>query len=429
MTEIIRIEGARIIDPATGMDGRFDVRIAGDRIEAVDKPGAFGKLKENEKRIQARNLWVMPGLVDMHVHVREPGEEYKEDLATGLRAAASGGFPAVCCMPNTRPPNDARPITEMLIRRACEIDASRLHPIAAITRGRQGMEPTEMGDLLEAGAVAFSDDGQSVADAGVLRRAMEYAATFDALIIEHAEEASLTAGGVSHEGEVGIRAGLGGMPVEAEEVIVARDIILARLTGVRLHIAHVSSLRSVQMIRRAKEEGLPVTAEVAPHHLLLTDAVTEQYDTSTKVNPPLRPEEHRDALLEALRGGVIDAVASDHAPHSVLEKEGDYGSAAFGISGLDTTVPLMLRLVEKKLLSAVDMARALSARPCEILKLPGGKIEAGAPADLTIINPDSAFRIKPAAFLSRGRNTPFGGWKAPGRAVMTIRDGKIIAQL
>jgi dihydroorotase len=371
----------------------------------------------------------MPGLVDMHVHLREPGEEYKEDLSTGLKAAASGGFPAVCCMPNTKPPNDARPITEMLTRRAREIDASRLHPIGAITRGRAGLEPTEMGDLIEAGAVAFSDDGQSVADAGVLRRAMEYAATFDALIIEHAEDASLTAGGVSHEGEVGLRAGLGGMPVEAEDVIVARDIILARLTGVRLHIAHVSSLRSVELIRRAKDEGLPVTAEVTPHHLLLTDEATGQYDTHTKVNPPLRPEEHRAALLDGLREGVIDAVASDHAPHSVLEKEGDYGSAAFGISGLDTTVPLMLRLVEKKHLSPMDMARALSARPCGILRLAGGRIEAGAPADLTIINPDSAFRIKPAAFLSRGRNTPFAGWKVPGRAVMTIRDGRIIAQL
>jgi dihydroorotase len=426
VTQTLRIEGARVIDPAAGRDGKLDLRLSGGKIEAVDRPGAFGKAREGEKIIAARGLWVMPGFVDMHVHLREPGEEYKEDIASGLRAAAAGGFPSVCCMPNTVPVNDTRAVTEMLLRRAAQVGAARLHPVAAITRGREGRELTEMGDLLDAGAVAFSDDGCSVRDAGMMRRAMDYAAGLDALIIEHAEDASLVAGGLSHEGEVGTRAGLGGMPAEAEELIVARDVILARLTGARLHIAHISSLRSVEIVRRAKDEGLPVTAEVTPHHLLLSDAATGDYDTRTKVNPPLRSEEHRRALLEAARDGVIDAVATDHAPHSVIEKEGDFASAAFGISGLETAAALMLRLVEEGQLKPAAVARLLAAGPSRVLRLPGGRIEPGAPADLTLLDPESPATIDPAAFVSKGRNTPFGGWKVPGRVAMTIREGVVI---
>ncbi|MFH1438802.1 MAG: dihydroorotase [Pseudomonadota bacterium] len=426
MEKIIKIEGGRIFDPATGKNGSFDIRMEGNLITAVDKPGSFGKPGSHEQIIDAKAMWIMPGLVDMHVHLREPGEEYKEDLQSGLGAAAAGGFAAVCCMPNTKPANDNRAITQMLIRRAREIGRSNLYPIAAITMGREGRTPVEMGDLLDAGAVAFSDDGSSVPCSAVMRRALEYASSFDALIIEHAQDADMTMGGVSHEGEVGTRAGLGGMPAEAEEIIVARDIILARMTGARLHIAHVSTPRSVELIRRAKDEGIRVTAEVTPHHLLLNDAVTADYDTNTKVNPPIRPEEYRLALINALKKGIIDVVASDHAPHSVLEKEGTFGAAAFGIGGLETTAALMLKLVDEGHLKPMDMAAALATNPCRILGLDGGKIAAGSVANITILNPEQPYTIDPSKFISKGKNTPFGGWKVPGRPHMTICEGKII---
>jgi len=421
----IRIAGGRVLDPSRGKEGRLDIRIEGGRIAAV---APTGKLPDaaGEKVVEAAGLWVLPGLVDMHVHLREPGEEYKEDLESGLGAAVRGGFAAVCSMPNTHPPNDTRAVTEMLIRKADRLGLARLHPVAAITRGLEGKDLVEMGDLMAGGAVAFSDDGRCVADANVMRRALEYSASFGSVIIQHAQDSGLTPKPLTHEGAVGTKLGLGGWPGAAEEVVVARDIILARLTGGSYHVAHVSTAGSVEMIRRAKEEGLHVTAEVTPHHLLLTDEATATYDTSTKVNPPLRPEKDRKALLEGLREGVIDAIATDHAPHSLLEKEGDFQSAAFGISGLETAVGLVLGLVADGIISPLQMARAMSAAPCRILGLEGGSLAEGAPAHVTLIDPERPHVVDPSTFTSRGRNTPFAGRTLPGRAVMTVVAGEIV---
>lgn len=424
---LIRIEGARVINPSTETDEYLDILLEDGIIKAVEKPGSFGKVQKGEILIKAKGMWVMPGLVDMHVHLREPGEEYKEDIATGLKAAARAGLRAVCCMPNTNPPNDTRAITEMILRRAKAVGGTTLYPVGAITVAREGKIPTEMGELLDAGAVAFSDDGRTVAEPSVMRRAMEYALSFDALIIEHPEEPSLTRGGVSHEGRVGTMIGLGGMPAEAEEIIVSRDIILARLTGARVHFAHISTKGAVELIKKAKDDGIKITAEVTPHHLLLNDTATIDYDTNTKVNPPLRSEEHRATLMEAIKDGIIDVIASDHAPHSMLEKEGDFISSSFGISGIETIVPLIVDLVNKGWLSPVDMARVMSLNPHKILKIEGGEIKPGSPAYITIIDPEAEHEINPDNFISKGKNTPFAGWKLRGKAVLTINEGKIIS--
>ena len=420
----MRIVNGRLLDPSRDLDGPHDVRIEDGRIAAVVPPGSLPGPAEGEQVVEAAGLWVLPGLVDMHVHLREPGEEYKEDLESGLGAAVRGGFTAVCPMPNTRPVNDTRAVTEMIVRKAERLGLARLHPVAAVTRGQEGTDLVEMGDLDDAGAVAFSDDGRCVCNANVMRRALEYARNFDSVIIQHAQDPDLTTHGLTHEGPVGTRLGMGGWPSAAEEAIVARDIVLARLTGGAYHVAHVSTAGTVELIRRAREEGLPVTAEVAPHHLLLTDEATDGYDTNTKVNPPLRPEQDRKALIEALASGVIDAVASDHAPHSLLEKEGDFQSASFGISGLETSVGLLLALVADGALAPLDMARAMSTAPARILGLEAGTLAAGATADITLVDPERPEKIDPGSFVSRGRNTPFAGREVPGGVAMTIVAGK-----
>lgn len=424
--KLMRITGGRVLDPSNDLDGQYDIRVENGRIGAVAPSGKLPEPAEGEEIIDATGRWVMPGLVDMHVHLREPGEEYKEDLDSGLRAAAAGGFTAICCMPNTLPPNDTRAVTEMLRRKAERIGLARLHPIAAVTRGLEGTDLVEMGDMVDAGAVAFSDDGRCVHNANVMRRALEYARNFGVVVIQHAQEPEMTTKSLTHEGPVGTRLGMGGWPAAAEEIIVARDIILARLTGGTYHVAHVSTAGSVEMIRRAKQEGLKVTAEVTPHHLLLTDEATTTYDTNTKVNPPLRPESDRQAVLSALGEGVIDAVASDHAPHSALEKEGDFQNAAFGISGLDTSLSLMLGLVQQSALSPLGLARAMSTAPARILGLEGGTLSEGQVADITVVDPESPHAIDPSGFASRGRNTPFAGREVVGRAVMTLVAGRNI---
>ncbi len=420
----MRFVSGRVLDPSRDLDGPYDIRIENGRIVAVEPPGALPEPASGEKVVDASGLWIMPGLVDMHVHLREPGEEYKEDLESGLTAAVRGGFTAVCPMPNTSPINDTRAVTEMIIRKAERLGLARLHPVAAVTRGQAGTDLVEMGDLVEAGAVAFSDDGRCVSNANVMRRALEYASNFDTVVIQHAQDPDLTTSGLTHEGPVGTRLGMGGWPSAAEEVIVARDIVLARLTGGSYHVAHVSTAGTVELIRRARDEGLRVTAEVAPHHLLLTDAATSGYDTNTKVNPPLRPEHDRLALIEALAGGVIDAVASDHAPHSMLEKEGDFQTAAFGISGLETSVSLVLGLVAGGMLTPLAMARAMSTAPARILGLESGTLAVGARADITLIDPERPARIDPSRFASKGRNTPFAGREVPGGVAMTFLAGK-----
>jgi dihydroorotase len=420
----MRIVSGRVLDPSRDLDGPNDIRIEDGRISVVAPPGSLPAPASGEQVVDAAGKWVVPGLVDMHVHLREPGEEYKEDLESGLSAALRGGFTAVCPMPNTVPVNDTRAVTEMIIRKAERLGLARLHPVAAVTRGQEGTDLVEMGDLADAGAVAFSDDGHCVSNANVMRRALEYARNFDAVIIQHAQDPDLTTRGLTHEGPVGTRLGMGGWPSAAEEVIVARDIALARLTGGAYHVAHVSTAGTVELIRRARDEGLRVSAEVTPHHLLLTDEATTGYDTSTKVNPPLRPEKDRRALVEALASGVIDAVASDHAPHSLLEKEGDFQTAAFGISGLETSVGLLLGLVAEGALSPLDMVRAMSTAPARILGLECGTLAVGARADITVIDPERPMRIDPARFASRGRNTPFAGRQVPGGVAMTLVDGK-----
>ncbi|MBW2261011.1 MAG: dihydroorotase, partial [Deltaproteobacteria bacterium] len=384
----MRIVSGRVLDPSRDLDGSYDVRIENGLIAAVEPPGALPEPVSGEQVVDAAGLWIMPGLVDMHVHLREPGEEYKEDLESGLTAAVRGGFTAVCPMPNTSPVNDTRAVTEMIIQKAERLGLARLHPVAAVTRGLAGNDLVEMGDLADAGAVAFSDDGHCVCNANVMRRALEYARNFDAVVIQHAQDPDLTTRGLTHEGPVGTRLGMGGWPSAAEEVIVARDIVLTRLTGGAYHVAHVSTAGTVELIRRARDEGLRVTAEVAPHHLLLTDEATAGYDTNTKVNPPLRPERDRQALVEALAGGLIDVVASDHAPHSLLEKEGDFHSASFGISGLETSVGLVLGLVAEGALTPLAMARAMSTAPARILDLESGTLAVGARADITLVDPE-----------------------------------------
>ncbi len=422
----IRIVGGRLIDPSSGIDAPRDVLLADGVVSAVEKPGKLPAPGQGDRTVDASGRWVVPGLVDMHVHLREPGDEHKEDIASGLGAAVKGGFSSVCAMPNTDPVNDTRAVTEMIRRKAERLGLARLYPVAAITRALAGKELTEMGDLTDAGAVAFSDDGRCVSGSGTMRCALEYALSFGTVIIQHAQDPDLSAGGLTHEGPLGTRLGMGGWPSAAEEVIVARDIVLARLTGSRYHVAHVSCAGTVGMLRQAKAEGLPVSSEVTVNHLLLTDADTAGYDTLTKVSPPFRTAGDRQALLDGLREGVIDAVVTDHAPHALLDKEGDYRSASFGISGLDTSVSLMLGLVESGDLTPMQMIRAMSTAPARVLGLPAGTLSVGAAGDVTVIDPADPHVIDPKTFVSKGKNTPFAGRRVPGRAVMTIVAGRVV---
>lgn len=413
------IKDGRVLDPAAGVDEVRDVWIEDDRIVEA---GAG----EPERVVDAKGLWVVPGLIDMHVHLREPGHEYKETIKTGTEAAAAAGFTAVVAMPNTTPPNDSRAMTEMILRRAANGSGVRVYPAAAVTMGREGERLTEFGDLLDAGAVAFTDDGSPVASARVLRRALEYAETFGALIMEHAEETSFI-GGVAHEGKIATRLGLAGMPAVSEDLCVQRDILVAEYVGARVHIQHVSSAGAVRMIREAKSRGVRVTAEVTPHHLIGTDDLLEGYPSSAKVSPPLRSARHRKALREGLADGTLDAVATDHAPHSVLEKnEVAFSLAAFGIAGLESAVPLTLELVEAGLINPLRFVEALSTAPARILGLEGGTLKSGNVADVTLINPTAVHEIDAKSWKSKGRNTPFDGRKVPGRAVATYVGGREI---
>ncbi|MBI5489956.1 MAG: dihydroorotase [Deltaproteobacteria bacterium] len=425
----IELRNGRLIDPARGMDEPRDLFLADGRIAADAPPGRLDRSLRPDRTIDAKGKWVVPGLVDMHVHLREPGEEYKETIETGLRAAAAGGFTAVASMPNTQPPNDGRSVTEHVLRRAAAVHGARCLPIAAITVGRAGNHLTEFGELLEAGAVGFSDDGTCVADAGLFRRALEYARSFDALILQHAQEPRLTLGALAHEGPRATRLGLAGWPRVAEELIVARDLLLAGYADARLHVQHVSSAGTVELLRAAKAKGVRVTAEVTPHHLWLTDEAIETYDTNAKVNPPLREEQDRGALREALRDGTIDCIATDHAPHSELEKLIEFDRAAFGIVGLETALPLGLALVRDRVLTPLRLIEAMSTAPARVLRVPGGRLAVGDPADVTIIDPERPFRVDPSSFVSLGRNTPFGGYEVPGRAVATVVGGDVVFEL
>lgn len=407
-----------MIDPQNGVDGVMDLRIDKGRI------GGTGKKLDGDQVIDGRGLWVVPGLVDMHVHLREPGYEYKETIETGTRAAAAGGFTAVACMPNTDPVNDNGSVTDFILAQAKKAGLARVYPVGAITRGEAGESLAEIGEMRERGAVAVSDDGVPVMSSALMRRAMEYAKTFGLPVISHSEDLVLRGDGVMHEGEYSTCLGLQGIPAAAEECMVDRDIQLAELTGAALHIAHVSAAGSVERVRRAKEKGLRVTAEVTPHHLTLTDASLMEYDTNLKVNPPLRTEADRAALIAGLADGTIDAVASDHAPHNIAEKEVEFDQAAFGLIGLETSVPLLLRLVHQRVLTAGQLVDRMSAAPCRILGIQGGSLSIGVPADVALIDPEFAFTVDAKDFHSRSANSPFQGWQLQGKAVCTLLGGK-----
>jgi len=418
----ILIRGGRVVDPAHGSSGMADVLVEAGRIAAIDPhiPAS------NHETLDVEGLIVSPGLVDMHVHLRDPGQTHKEDISSGTRAAARGGFTAVACMANTAPPVDHPVVVEYVRSRAREVAACRVYPIGAITKGLQGQELAPLAGLASAGVVAFSDDGTAVLDAGLLRRALKYASMTGLPVIEHCEDPTISDGGVMHDGAHAAILGLPGIPAASEEIIVARDLLLAESTGARLHIAHVSTAASVRMIRAAKLRGVQVTAEVTPHHLVLTDADVGDYDTNRKMNPPLRTSEDVEAVREALADGTIDAIATDHAPHAVEEKIVEFDRAPFGVVGLETALAVvMTHLVRPGLLSIEDALRRMSTLPAQILGIPGGRLDVGAPADLVVIDPDRRWTVRPGEFASRSRNTPFEGWNLEGKAVLTMVEGAI----
>jgi dihydroorotase len=419
------IKGALVVDPAQALEAPRDLLIEKGKIAAVEPPGTIPG--EGRRVIEAKGLVLSPGLIDMHVHLREPGEEYKETIETGTRAAVQGGFTAVACMPNTQPVNDNASITRFILDQARAANLARVRPVAAISMASLGEQLSEYGDQKAAGVVAVSDDGKPVMNAMLMRRALEYARTFGLPVISHAEDLELRGEGVMHEGRISLELGLRGIPAAAEAVMVFRDITLAGLTGCCLHIAHVSTAAAVELIRRAKAAGISVTAETAPHYFSLTDAAVYGYDTNAKVNPPLRPAADQAAIKAGLKDGTLDAIASDHAPHTSLEKDLEFQAAAFGLIGLETSLGLSLKLVHDGVLSLLQLVAKMSLNPARILGVPGGSLKVGAPADLTLIDLNRSWTVDTQKFASKSRNCPFHGWALRGRAVMTIVGGRIVS--
>jgi dihydroorotase len=418
------LKGGRVVDPAQGTDATLDVMIADATIEEVGPRVP----PRGAQVLDVKGLVVCPGFIDIHAHLREPGREDKETIATGTRAAAAGGFTAVCAMPNTDPVNDTAGITRAILEKARAEGATRVYPIGAVTRGQKGEELAEYGDLKEAGCVAFSDDGHPVASARVMRRALEYAKAFDLAIIDHCEEPTLAEKACMNEGPVSTALGLRGQPCAGEAIMVERDVLLAELAGGRVHIAHLSAAASVDAVRRGKARGVRVTAEATPHHLFLTDEAVREtgYDTNTKMNPPLRSEKDRETVVAGLLDGTIDCIATDHAPHTVDDKKVEFDQAANGIVGLETAVALCLdRLVGAGLVELPHLVALLSANPARVLGLPGGTLAPGSPADLTVLDLAKKRQVDPARFESRSRNTPFGGWILKGWPAMTIVGGRV----
>jgi len=418
------LKGGLVLDPSQDLEERRDLLIIDGRLAALVAPGTLPP--EGRQVVDLTGLLVCPGLIDMHTHLREPGQEYKETIATGSQAAAAGGFTAVACMPNTLPVNDSATVTRYILEKAAQAQGVRVYPVAAISQGSEGAILAEYGDQKEAGAVALSDDGKPVANSQLMRRALEYARTFDLPVISHSEDLSLTSNGVMHEGLVSLQLGLKGIPAAAEEVAVFRDIELARLTGARLHIAHVSTAGSVQIIRRAKSQGIKVTAETAPHYFSLTHEAVRGFNTNAKMSPPLRTEADVAAIKAGLADGTLDCIATDHAPHSVLEKEVEFDRAANGVIGLETALGLSLALVQEGILTLAQLITKLSANPARILGVPGGTLQVGAPADITVIDLQRPWIVDVQQFKSKSRNSPFHGRNLTGRAAMTLVDGKIL---
>lgn len=424
MTRIL-VRGGRLLDPSQERDGAFDVLIEAGRVVAVGE-----KLSaEGAEVFEANGAWVAPGFVDLHAHLRAPGQEYKEDLSSGGAAAVAGGFTQVACMANTSPANDDPSVTKYILDRAEKESAAKIRPIAAATRGLEGQVMTEMIALHDAGAVAFSDDGATIMDAGVMRRVLEYSTLVGVPVIVHAEDCHLRGHGVVHEGAVATKLGLPGNPAMAEEIMVARDVQLAGWTGAHLHVAHVSTAGAVETIRRAREAGVKVTAEVTPHHLTLTDAATLGFDTSTRVAPPLRSREHVEALRRGLVEGVIDAIATDHAPHATYEKEVEFTEAPPGMIGLETALAVCLELVREGVLSPLELVRRLSTNPARIFGLEGGSLAVGSPADLVVIDPDRTWTYDPGRGYSKSRNSPWADRAMTGRVLATFVDGRLVYTL
>ncbi len=408
------------------MDAEVDVVIERGNITRVGPGASRGLAGEHVRVIEGKGKLLLPGLVDMHAHVREPGQEYKEDVQSALSAAAAGGFTDICAMPNTRPVNDTRAITEMLVAKSRSLAGARLHPICAITLGQNGEHLTEMADLKDAGCVGASDDGRCVTQSAVMRRALEYASTFDIVTIQHCEDHALTDGAQMHEGSVSTRLGLRGWPRVAEDIIVARDLMLAEYTRARYHVAHVSTRGAVRLLSEAKSRGVSATAEVTPHHLLLSHEALLGYDTACKVNPPLREAEDIEALRQALADGTIDCIATDHAPHSPLEKDCELAEAAPGMIGLELCLPLLLSLVEQNVLTMARLVDALTRAPARIVGLPVPRIAEGARADAVLVDPRARWTVEPARLRSKSKNTPFLGKEMTGRVEMTVCAGKVI---
>jgi dihydroorotase len=415
----------RVIDPAQGIDITADVLVLEGRLEAIGPnldvaPDRLSGIRQ----IEASGKWIVPGMIDMHVHLREPGEEYKETIASGTRAAVAGGYTAVACMPNTHPVNDCAAVTELILSRAEKGGACRVFPVGAISKGLEGEKLTEFGELKDYGAVAVSDDGRPVMNSLLMRRALEYARIFDMLVISHAEDLHLSHGGLMNEGPTSTILGLRGIPHAAEEVMIARDLLLARQTESRVHIAHVSTRGSIYLIRRAKELGIRVTAETAPHYFSLTEEELMTFDTVFKVNPPLRRMEDLMAIREGLADGTVDAIATDHAPHSVVEKDTEFEFAANGMIGLESALPLVLNLVREGVLTASEAIAKVTSNPSGILGVGLGTLRVGVPADLTVIDPELAYVLDAGTFHSKSRNCPFHGREMKGRALLTLMDGK-----
>jgi dihydroorotase len=421
----ILIRGGRVIDPARRLDEPADVYLLEGRVEGVGRnlgtpPGAMV--------VDASGQVVAPGLIDVHVHLREPGQEDLETVATGAMAAAAGGFTAVCAMPNTDPVCDNQGVVGFVKAQAQRAGKARVYPIGAVSLGQQGQQLAEFGELVGAGAVAVSDDGKPVASSHLMRTALEYARTFGIPVADHCEDPTL-AGGAMHEGLVSTRLGLKGIPSAAEEIMVARDLLLAELTGGHIHLCHMSTRGSVDLIRRAKERGVRVTAEACPHHFSLTDEACEGYDTNAKMNPPLREAADREAIRQALKDGTIDVIATDHAPHHYDAKEREFDDAPNGIIGLETALGLAItELVATRLLTLPELVARMSTMPAKIFGLPGGTLAPGAPADVTVFDPAAEWTVRPQEFLSKSRNTPFGGRRLTGRATVTIVRGQVVFQ-
>ena len=418
------IKSGYVIDPSQSLEGIFDVLVENGVIKAID----VNIDVEEAEVIHAQGKIVTPGLIDVHVHLREPGFEYKETIHTGVKAAVAGGFTAVCCMANTNPVNDNQEVTRYILKKATECGLARVYPIGAVSKQLKGEELACIGELKEAGVVALSDDGNPIVNSGFLRRALEYAKYFNLPIISHAEDRSLAPAGVMNEGKISTLLGLPGIPAISEEIMVFRDIKLAELTKWHIHIAHVSTAGSIELIKKAKEKKIKVTAETCPHYFTLTEEAVKEFNPNTKVSPPLRTAADLEAIKQALKEGIIDIIATDHAPHQALEKEVPFEQAPSGIIGLESALPISLKLVEEGVLTWSQLVTKMSYAPAKVFNLSGGSLKPGNLADITIIDPNLSYKIDVTQFYSKGRNCPFNGWEVKGKAIITIIGGNIVCR-